>query len=153
MNRKPIRYVAATAMAAVALGVAAPMASAVEAQRNTATQVSVDRISADELAALIAASPAAQSNGEAELTPEILQELQQLQEQPQYAKGRLGAVIEVLKKSGGLVKSGAKAALKGWKKYNEWVNSLSNWNPVKWTLKSLPTAVQWEVYEWLRKQL
>ncbi|MFJ6694937.1 hypothetical protein ACIQM4_02530 [Streptomyces sp. NPDC091272] len=153
MNHNSIRYAAATALAAVTLGVAAPMASATEAHRAVPAQVSVEQITAADLVSLIAASPAAQTNGEASLTPEALQELQEISEQRQYAGGRVGAAIALLKKSGGLVKAGAKAALGGIKKYNDWVSSLSNWNPVKWALKGLPTAAQYEVYEWLRKQL
>ncbi|MFI5803677.1 hypothetical protein [Streptomyces sp. NPDC051561] len=152
MNRQKIRIAAASALAAVAFGVAAPAAQAAESGRITASAASVQYADAARLATLITANPAAATNGEAGLNAAAVAELQD-QQQVLRASAKVEAAKALLKKSGSLLKGAVKAAKKGADSYRKWVDSLSNFNPVKWTLKALPGAVQYELIDWLAKQV
>ncbi|MGW4646669.1 hypothetical protein [Kitasatospora sp. NPDC004289] len=154
MNRKHIRLAAASALAAVALGVAAPAANAAEAHRAPAAAVALQQADTARLVTLIQQSPAAATNGEAGLTAAELAELRNLQnQQVQYGSPKAEAIKALLKKSGSLFKAGIRAAKNGADAYRKWVDSLSNLNPLKWTLKALPGAVQLEVIDWLAQQI
>ncbi|MEU8888800.1 hypothetical protein [Streptomyces sp. NPDC048442] len=152
MNRQKIRIAAASALAAVAFGVAAPSAHAAESGRTPAPAVSVQHADAARLATLIAQNPAAATNGEAGLNAAVIAQLQNQQE-VQQGSPRAEAIKALLKKSGSLFKAAVKNAKKGADAYRKWVDSLSNFNPVKWTLKALPGAVQYEIIDWLAKQV
>ncbi|MEV7466137.1 hypothetical protein AB0O20_06430 [Streptomyces kronopolitis] len=156
MNRKGLRIAAATAMAGVAFGVAAPAANAAEAHRTAAAAPAV---SAAELAAMKAANPASATNGEAGITPQQLAEMTALAKaagaQPDsgasssLAGGKLGSLINLLKKSPGLLKAAVKAAKGGARAFEKWTNSLSNWNPVKWAIKSAPDYIIYQLIDYL----
>ena len=136
-------------MAAVTFGIAAPAANAAEVHRTAAT------VSAAELAALKAANPASATNGEASITPEQLAEMTALAKAAEAkqgderrvkraAGGKFGSIINLLKKSPGLMKAAVNAAKRGARSFEGWVNSLSNWNPVKWAIKATP---EWAMYQ------
>ncbi|MEU4208956.1 hypothetical protein AB0F13_02940 [Streptomyces sp. NPDC026206] len=42
-----------------------------------------------------------------------------------------------------------KAAKKGAGAFNDWVNGLSNWNPVKWAIKGAPSELLYELIRYL----
>jgi hypothetical protein len=66
------------------------------------------------------------------------------------AKGGVTAIIKLLRKAGPVVyRAAARAATKGRNAFVRWVNSLSNFNPLKWAIKSLPSSVMWELVEYL----
>ncbi|RXS84224.1 hypothetical protein EST92_11745 [Streptomyces sp. TM32] len=155
MNRNGLRIAAATAMAGVAFGVVAPAANAVEAHRAVAA---APVVSAAELAAMKAANPASATNGEAGITPQQLAEMTALAKaagaQPDerassLAGGKLGSLINLLKKSPGLLKAAVKAAKGGARAFEQWTNSLSNWNPVKWAIKSAPDYIIYQLIDYL----
>ncbi|MEU3533462.1 MULTISPECIES: hypothetical protein [Streptomyces] len=151
MKHNYIRMAAATAMAGVTFGIAAPAANAVEANRAAVAA----SVSAADFEALKTANPASATNGEAEMTAQEFAELTaegEAQSGLVAVKGKAGAVIALLKKSPGLFKAAVKAAKKGARAFESWVNSLSNWNPVKWAIKSAPDAIIWEVIKYLANQ-
>ncbi|MFF7234622.1 hypothetical protein [Streptomyces sioyaensis] len=105
-----------------------------------------------------AANPASASNGEARITPQQLAELtalakageaQQDGRASSLAGGTLGSLINLLKKSPGLFKAAAKAAKGGTRSFERWTNSLSNWNPVKWAIKSAPDYIIYQLIDYL----
>ena len=65
------------------------------------------------------------------------------------AGGRIRPLIELLKKSPQLLRAAAREARKGYEAFMKWVNSLSNFNPVKWAIKGSPSYVVWELIDWL----
>ncbi|GCD46698.1 hypothetical protein [Streptomyces paromomycinus] len=150
MNKR-LRIAASTAAAAVALGIAAPAANAVEHHRHTAAPT----LTAAELAAHKAASPATATNGEAHLTAEQIAELAAAAQQvdgAQHASAKVEALKALFKKSGDLLKPAIAAAKRGTDAFNRWVNSLSNWNPAKWVIKASPGMVLDELIGWLTGQ-
>ncbi|MFF0106078.1 hypothetical protein [Streptomyces hirsutus] len=138
---KKARAIAASVVAAVALGVAAPAASAVSTHRTVAT----------------AASPygAAASSATVEVYPEVelSSEASARAEGERVAQGKLSALKELLKKSKPLFKAAVKAAKKGKAAFDRWVNSLSNFNPVKWAIKASPNYIITELIAWLAQQV
>lgn len=151
MNRKSLRIAAATAMAAVALGVAVPAANAVEAHRAT-TSASALTIPEADLAALKAANPRSATNGEAGISVAEFAALTAAAntiEGQQAFGGKFSAIIELLKKSPGLFKAAVNAAKKGANAFSDWVDGLSNWNPVKWAIQALPGEALTELVRYL----
>ncbi|MDT0451496.1 hypothetical protein [Streptomyces hesseae] len=151
MNRKSLRIAAATAMAAISLGVAIPAANAVEAHRNTAS-VSTLTISEVQLTALKAANPRSATNGEAGISAAELAALTAAAnagEGQEMFGGKIDAIIALLKKSPGLFKAAVNAAKKGAGAFKDWVDGLSDWNPVKWTLQALPGEAMIELVRYL----
>ncbi|MCC3774181.1 hypothetical protein [Streptomyces sp. UNOB3_S3] len=150
MNRKSVRIAAATAMAAISLGVAIPAANAVEAHRNTAS-VSTLAISEAQLAALKTANPRSATNGEASISAAELAALTAAANagEGQQFGGKIDAIIALLKKSPGLFKAAVNAAKKGAGAFKDWVDGLSDWNPVKWTLQALPGEAMIELVRYL----
>ncbi|MEE6264321.1 hypothetical protein V2E29_01520 [Streptomyces diastatochromogenes] len=154
MNKNQIRIAAATAMAGIAFGIAAPAANATEVNCTAGS------VSAVELAALKAANPASAANGESEITPEQLTEMTALakaaeaergdQHRGERAAGKFGNIINLLKKSPDLMKAAVKAAKKGARAFENWVSSLSNWNPVKWAIKAAPEYLILQLIDYLR---
>ncbi|MGY3203054.1 hypothetical protein [Streptomyces sp. TE5632] len=138
---KKTRAVAASVVAAVALGVAAPAASAVSTHRTVATVASSHGVAAP--------SAAVEVYPEVELSSEALARA----EGERVAQGKLSALKELLKKSKPLFKEAVKAAKKGKAAFDRWVNSLSNLNPVKWAIKASPSYVITELIAWLAQQV
>ncbi len=130
MKRTTLRAAGVSALAAVAFGIAAPAASAATAApvRTVAVAQTADvQHSTGSLSLSTAGNTAAPAiggpaNGEA-------------------AQANVGKLVkaawEAIKKSG-LAKKAWEAAKKGVTGFNDWVNSLSNWNPVKWAIKAVP---------------
>lgn len=147
--RNKLRIVAATATAAVALGVAAPMASAVEhtrattavsaSQTQSAPQTSTVRTTA--LTNSLTALGPAPSSGAAHSA--AVSEVQ--------LKGGGGAagraLLSLLRKAGGKTWSAAKQAARGGvKKFKAWANGLSWRDPVKWAVKAASTqTILWVI--------
>jgi hypothetical protein len=61
-------------------------------------------------------------------------------------------VIQLLKRSGPLFKAAVRAAVSGSRAFNRWVDSLSNFNPVKWAIQALPAAGVSRLIEYLASQ-
>ncbi|KOG06970.1 hypothetical protein [Streptomyces viridochromogenes] len=139
--RQKTRMIAASMVAAVALGIAAPAASAVEANRTVATATS--------RSAAVTPAPQAESFPQVELSSESAARA----EGERAARGKLGALKELLKKSPALFKAAVKAAKRGAAAFERWVNSLSNFNPVKWAIKAAPGVVISELIAWLADQV
>ncbi|MEU2600622.1 MULTISPECIES: hypothetical protein [Streptomyces] len=138
---KKTRMIAASVVAAVALGVAAPAASAVSAHRTVATVASSHS----------AAAPSAT----VEVYPEVelSSEAAARAEGELVAQGKLSALKTLLKKSKPLFKAAVNAAKKGKAAFDRWVNSLSNLNPVKWAIKASPNYIITELIVWLAQQV
>ncbi|MEV5510219.1 hypothetical protein [Streptomyces orinoci] len=174
MNHKYLKTAAVTALVAVAFGVATPAATAVEAKRTaSAANAAADAAAAAETAiseadfqALKAAGSLSEENGEASLSQAELSEMYAIADaqaaadaatpsagdEPGAAAGRAKAVqkiISLLKRSPGMYKSAVKAAKKGGSSFRHWVNSLSDWNPVKWAIKGAPEYIFWELVRYL----
>ncbi|MFE0422078.1 hypothetical protein [Streptomyces sp. NPDC058953] len=115
MKRTTMRAVGVSVAAAIALGIAGPVANA-----STATPVpsavSVVSVPVDTHPAS-APAPAA-----SDVTPESIK-----------------AIWNAIKKAG-LAKKAWEAAKKGRAAFMKWVDNLSSFNPVKWMIKALPTA-------------
>ncbi|MEU0165295.1 hypothetical protein ABZ214_07560 [Streptomyces iakyrus] len=135
--RQKTRMIAASVVTAVALGVAAPAASAVEGHRTATAGVTMHR----------AAAP----SGTVDVYPEVELSSQAAAqaEGERVAQGKLDALKVLLSKSKPLLKAAVKAAKKGSAAFHRWVNSLSNFNPVKWAIKASPTYVITELINWL----
>jgi hypothetical protein len=70
------------------------------------------------------------------------------------ARGGIGPIIKLLKKYGPKIfRAAVKAAKQGRAAFVRWVNSLSNFNPLKWAIKGLPSTVLMELISWLASQL
>ncbi|MET9678646.1 hypothetical protein [Streptomyces coeruleorubidus] len=139
--RQKTRMIAASVVTAVALGVAAPAASAVEGNRAVTTGVSMHG--------------AASQSGTVEVYPEVelSSEAEARAEGERVAqKSKLEALKDLLSKSKPLFKAAVKAAKKGSAAFHRWVNSLSNLNPVKWAIKATPTYIVTELINWLARQ-
>jgi hypothetical protein len=133
--------IAASVVAAVALGVAAPAASAVEGNRTVATTG--------------APHSAAVPTATVEVYPEVelSSETAARAEGERVALGKLSALKALLKKSQPLFKAAVKAAKRGKAAFDNWVNSLSNFNPVKWAIKGSPSYIVSELIAWLAQQI
>ncbi|MCS0639101.1 hypothetical protein NX801_26350 [Streptomyces sp. LP05-1] len=129
MKRNALRVAGVSAIAALAFGIAAPMANAtnaapvqpVAAVRSAVAQHtgSVSLPSSD---TATASAPGVPSDA---------------QPAPAGAGKAVKAAWEAIKKSG-LAKKAYEAAKKGQTGFIDWVDSLSSWNPVKWAVKALP---------------
>jgi hypothetical protein len=69
------------------------------------------------------------------------------------ARGKVSAIINLLKKSPALFRAAVKAAKAGRNAFNRWVNGLSNFNPAKWAIKGLPSYLVGELIDQLTKML
>lgn len=143
MHNKMRTAVAALAVV-FALGAAAPAASAADANRSRdvssasavrAVQVGValptGASSVGSSADAGSASPGAQSDVGAKRIGGAAKKL----------------VNKIVKSKYG--KAAIKAAKKGRKAFKKWVDSLSNWNPLKWAIKAAPAYVIDEVISYL----
>ncbi|MGY0068679.1 hypothetical protein ACWZEH_18135 [Streptomyces sp. QTS137] len=138
---KKTRVIAASVVAAVTLGVAAPAASAVSAHRTAAGAASPHGAAASPTTVVV--------YHEVELSSEAAARA----EGERVAQGKLGALKKLLKKSQPVFKAAVKAAKKGKAAFDRWVNSLSNFNPVKWAIKASPSYVVSELIAWLAQQV
>ncbi|MFD5946377.1 hypothetical protein ACFWAZ_14105 [Streptomyces collinus] len=139
--RQKTRMIAASVVTAVALGVAAPAASAVEGSRTATTGVTLHR----------AAAP----SGAVEVYPEVELSSQaeaQAEGERVAQRGKLDALKSLLSKSKPLFKAAVKAAKRGSAAFHRWVNSLSNFNPVKWAIKASPSYIITELINYLAHQ-
>ncbi|MEU3756843.1 hypothetical protein AB0H17_29510 [Streptomyces olivoreticuli] len=130
MNRKPIRLAAASAMAALAFGVAAPAATAATHTTAPATaSVAAEQTAAQELARTLLTSPETQEFI-ASLDAADRAELEGIAAGTQGIN--VGKIVNLLKKVGGYAKAvaGGYETFKNW--YNDKVPAL-----VRWTIKGL----------------
>ncbi|MFD7262674.1 hypothetical protein [Streptomyces sp. NPDC059874] len=135
MKRTTLRAAGVSALAAVAFGIAAPAASAatsapvrtVSVVQTADVQQSTGSLSLSTAGVTTVPSVGGPSNGEASEAG---------------ASNAVKAAWEAIKRAG-LAKKAWEAAKKGATGFMDWVNGLSNWNPVKWVIKALPgVAVQ-----------
>ncbi|GGT11140.1 hypothetical protein P6B95_17475 [Streptomyces atratus] len=141
-----MRMTAAALTAVLALGVAAPAASAADTGRSRVASTA----SALQTAPTGVALTAGVSNGSA--ATGVNGGAASLGTQTDVGtKGISGAakklVDKIVKSKYG--KSAIKAAKKGRKAFKKWVDSLSNFNPLKWVIKAAPAYVIDEVISYL----
>ncbi|MEW1551831.1 hypothetical protein [Streptomyces tsukubensis] len=114
MKRTTLRAAGVSVAAAIALGIAAPAANA-----TTATPA---RTVASAPAGAYSIHQSTPATGTTDVTPSV----------------SVKAVWEAIKRAG-FAKKAWEAAKKGRAAFMNWVDSLSNWNPLKWTIKAMPT--------------
>ncbi|MGW2701704.1 hypothetical protein [Streptomyces sp. NPDC001340] len=146
MNTK-LRATAAAVVAAVAIGVAAPTASAVTHEAPVRSAVAVQTVQTSSTAearaltaSLTQSGISAQANGSA-VTVKA------------EAKGGYGRIVyqiakRIIAKYG---KPAVKKIVKNWHSYVAWKNGLSRWNPIRWALWAVSGEIQYDVYEYLRQ--
>ncbi|MFJ3966101.1 hypothetical protein [Streptomyces sp. NPDC090036] len=136
MKRTTLRAAGISALAAVAIGIAAPAASAatsapvrtVAAVQSADVQQPTGSVSLPTAGNTTAPAAGGPSNGEA----------------GQENAGRLiKAAWEAIKKAG-LAKKAYEAAKGGMGSFMAWFNGLSDWNPVKWAIRAVPS---WAIQE------
>ncbi|MEV4872323.1 hypothetical protein [Streptomyces syringium] len=159
MYAKNLRIAAATVMAAVALGVAAPAAGATEsgqapaAHNRTVAAAALELELTPEHARLVLQTPEVASR----LTAEERAAVQALadSESSERVKRGLGssaakAAWAAIKKAGpSTVNAAKKAAKKGAKGLKDWANGLSWKSPIRWTIGQLPAAALEELIRYL----
>ncbi|MCX4729840.1 hypothetical protein [Streptomyces sp. NBC_01363] len=138
-------HTAAAALAVViALGAAAPAASAADANRSRdVSSASAVRAVQVGVALPAGASSVGSSADAGSASPGT---------QSDVGAKRIGGaakklVNEIVKSKYG--KAAIKAAKKGCKAFKKWVGSLPNWNPLKWAIKVAPAYVIDEVISYL----
>lgn len=143
MNNK-MRMTAAALTAALAIGVAAPAASAVE-NRSTQTVSSVATTAPVRDAGAVGTIKlqAQTQTGSAAVAGQDARSIQ-VKGMSSLAKK---LVQKIIKSKYG--KAAIKAAKKGRAAFKRWVNSLSNWNPLKWAIKAAPAYVLDEIISYL----
>ncbi|MET8608782.1 hypothetical protein ACIQV1_29125 [Streptomyces rubiginosohelvolus] len=138
MKRTTLRAAGISALVAIALGVAAPAATAateapartVSIAQTTDAQQATRSLSLS-TAGSTAASGLSGSTGGAAINSangEV---------RAQGVGALIKAAWEAIKKAG-LAKKAFNAAKKGQTGFTKWVDSLSNFNPAKWAIKALP---------------
>ncbi|MGW7414605.1 hypothetical protein [Streptomyces sp. NPDC054863] len=147
MNNK-MRMTAAALTAALAIGVAAPAASAVE-NRSTQTVSSIATTAPVRDAGAVGAiklQAQTQSAAAAAAGAAVGQDARGVQ-----AKGISKLAKKLIQKivNSKYGKAAIKAAKKGRAAFKRWVNSLSNWNPLKWAIKAAPAYVIDEIITYL----
>ena len=158
MKRTFLRASAATALAAVAFGVAAPAASAVEhrtAEPRIASAAQPEPVlSAAEARAFLAAPEL-----RAELGAEARADLQAVADgeatalqQRSAASSAAKAVWNLIKKAGpGVVKAAKKAAGK-YGDFRNWVNGLPWYNPIKLAWQAAGAEAQYRIWKFIHDQ-
>ncbi|MEI5135748.1 hypothetical protein RB199_30425 [Streptomyces libani] len=139
-----LRMTAATIAAAVALGVAAPMASATETSRATAATASVQ-------AAPKAASLNTVSVADVQRAVKTGAVQVDAKSNTKATNGIGGAVLKAAKAI--IAKYGKKAVqkiVKDWNTFRAWYHGLSNWNPIKWLFWVSGQEIISQVYQALR---
>ncbi|MEW2029688.1 hypothetical protein AB0901_04055 [Streptomyces roseifaciens] len=155
MNSKSLRIAAATVMAAVALGVAGPAASAAEANRAPAAQSVVTQapqLTADQARQLLASPElSAELGAEGRAAVQAVADGQASPGVAASAASRAGkAIIDLIKKQGpAFFKKAVEAAKKGTSAFNKWVSDLPWWHPVRLAIAAGGT----DVIEWVIEQL
>ncbi|MEU3353058.1 hypothetical protein [Streptomyces sp. NPDC037389] len=153
MEHASLKIAAATAVAAVSIGIAGPIANAAEAHRTTAAAVSAPAVSDVELAAFKTMKPQPATTGKVGVSAAALAETAgTASTEEMQIQGRLSGIIKMLKKSPKHFKAAIKAAKRGWGAYQNWINSLPWYSPVKWALKTLPPQILWDLFQYLVNQ-
>ncbi|MFI2077512.1 hypothetical protein [Streptomyces triculaminicus] len=155
MNQKSLRISAATVMAAVALGVAVPAATAAESHRAPAAQsvaMQTSELTASQVRQLLA-SPEIVAELDAEGRAAV-QAVADGQAAPGVAAGAASsagkAIINLIKKQGpAFFKKAVEAAKKGTGAFNKWATDLPWWHPVRLAIAAGGT----DVVEWVVEQL
>jgi hypothetical protein len=88
----------------------------------------------------------------AEGTGELASEQQAKSQGQVAARGGIGTVIKLLRRSGPLFRAAVKAAVKGARAFDRWVDSLSSFNPVKWAIEALPQTLLLELIDYLSRE-
>ncbi|MGR8010448.1 hypothetical protein [Streptomyces hypolithicus] len=147
MNSK-MRITAAALTAAVALGVAAPAASAVEHRSQTVSSVQVAQTGAvRDVGALGTVKSASQSKSGA-AAGNVAQGEIQVRGMSSLAKKLVKKIVD--SRYG---RQAIKAAKRGRAAFKRWVSSLSNFNPLKWAIKAAPAYVLDEVISYLASRV
>ncbi|MFG3397490.1 hypothetical protein [Streptomyces parvus] len=158
MKANILRVSAATAMAAVAFGVAAPAASAAEHQRAeariAATVGTEPALGAAEARALLAAPEFS-----AELAPRAQADLRAVADgtateaQQLSARASIASTLwKLIKKAGpGTVKAAKKAAGK-YSTFRNWVNDLPWYNPIKLAWQAAGAEAQYQMWKFVHDQ-
>ncbi|GGV42402.1 hypothetical protein [Streptomyces spectabilis] len=158
MKRTTLRVSAATAMAAVTFGIAAPAASAGEEHHAKAPVVAAapakSALSAAEAEALLA-TPAVR----AELTPEARAELRAVADgtaTEAQAKGAASSAAKafwkLVKKAGPKVVKAAKKAARKYSTFRNWVNDLKWYNPIKLAWMAAGQEAQYRIWKFVHSQ-
>ncbi|MCX4523633.1 hypothetical protein OG402_41745 [Streptomyces anulatus] len=130
MKRTTLRAAGISALAAIALGVAAPAATA--ATEAPARTVSVAQTANAQQATRSLSLSMAGNTAAPALSGSTAGEVG-----TQGLSAIVKAAWEAIKKAG-LTKKALAAAKKGQTGFTKWVDSLSNFNPAKWAIKALP---------------
>ncbi|MFI5803679.1 hypothetical protein [Streptomyces sp. NPDC051561] len=139
MNISHLRAAAATATIAVALGVAAPAASAAETRHTRAPAASLTANQAQSVLASPELRPHLTAPAQANLQA-VAQGATTPQIQKSAASAAAKAALAVLKKAGGKVWAGAKsAAAKGFTSFKKWMDGLPWYHPARLALAALGT--------------
>ncbi|MGW1076449.1 hypothetical protein [Streptomyces sp. NPDC002537] len=152
MNRKTLRISAATAMAAVAFGIAAPAASAADVNRAPAAQsapAAQPELSAAQARQLLATPEiSAELQGEGRAAVEAVAEGETSPRVKRSAASSAGkALLNAIKKQGPkFYKSAVNAAKGGTKSFKKWVDGLAWYHPVRIAIAaSGADAIDWVV--------
>ncbi|MFH8471554.1 hypothetical protein [Streptomyces sp. NPDC018000] len=142
-----MRMTAAALTAAFALGVVAPAASAASAADASRSRVAPSASAVRAVPVGVALSAGATSVGSSADAGSASLGVQT----DAGAKGISGAAKKLVNKivESKYGKAAIKAAKKGRKAFKKWVDSLSNWNPLKWAIKAAPAYVIDEVISYL----
>ncbi|MFF0503377.1 hypothetical protein ACFYUH_07225 [Streptomyces fimicarius] len=159
MKSNILRMSAVTAMAAVAFGVAAPAASAVEHHRTEARMAAAVEaepvLGAAEAGALLATS-----EFRAELAPRAQADLRAVADgtateaQQLSARASIASTLwKLIKKAGpGTVKAAKKAAGK-YSTFRNWVNGLPWYNPIKLAWQAAGAEAQYQMWKFIHDQV
>jgi hypothetical protein len=150
LSRPVIRKVTVAALTTMALSVAAPMASAAAsplvspADSNptmTSVQLPLSPEQGAELTDIEAFLSSPEGRAIAAHSPEIVHEAM-------ASKAKI--IWELIKKAGGPILKGAKAAAKkGIDGLKKWASGLSWWSPIRWAIKASPEWVLYELIDYI----
>ncbi|NGN65725.1 hypothetical protein G5C51_17690 [Streptomyces sp. A7024] len=155
MNRNAIRLASVSIVTALTLGGASGLVHAQEAPQGRPV-AAAGALTPDQQASLQQAlNLIAQGKGEG-LTAADVEQVRTALEQEGGAQDRAGlgaaakALWNAIKKAGSkYAKPAWEAAQNGVKSFNEWVDGLSNLNPLKWTIKAAPGEAIAELVKYL----
>ncbi|GAA3026943.1 hypothetical protein GCM10020229_42840 [Kitasatospora albolonga] len=140
MKTRHLRIAAATALAAVAIGVAAPAANAADHTRTSAASTAPVTLTAPQARAVLA-SPELRPHLDA-TDRTLLRAVADGNATPELQRGAASsaakAALAALKKAGGKLWSGAKsAAAKGYPAFKQWLDGLPWYHPVRIAIAAL----------------
>ncbi|WP_172638963.1 hypothetical protein [Streptomyces tailanensis] len=142
--RNKIRMTAAAITVALALGVAAPTASAVETGRTPTTASAQLTAGGVRDAGTLSLGATAGQNAASTSPGAITQGGVEAQGLGSAARKLVDKIV-----NSRYGKAAIKAAKKGRAAFKNWVDSLSNFNPLKWAIKAAPAYVIDEVITYL----